>query len=235
MGAGCDRHHHHGCCDYLRTTCYSILCCGRHGDDCCDDCCEERHRRLLIAARIVVGILFLVGLTILIVWLVLRPTKPTFYLRDAAVLQFNLSLSDNLLATVAQATVASHNSNGRIGVYYDRLDVFATYQDQQITVATAIPPFYQGHEDINVWSPYLAGTSVPVAPYLCSALQQDEAAGILLLYVKMDGRIRWKVGSWTSGHYRLEVSCPAFFSFTDSPAGVPVLRFLHGTSCSTSV
>lgn len=127
MGAGCDHHHHDGCCDYLRIKCYSILCCARRGDDCCD-CCQERTRWLLIVAWIVGGILFLVGLTILIVWLVLRPTKPTFYLRDATLFQFNLSLSDNLLATVAQATVASYNSNGRIGVYYDRLDVFATYQ-----------------------------------------------------------------------------------------------------------
>ncbi|KAG6470562.1 NDR1/HIN1-like protein 1 [Zingiber officinale] len=230
---GC--HRHDGCYENLRHNLYSILCCGYHDDDYCCDSCEKRHRRLIIAARIVIGILFLVSLTILIVWLVLRPTKPTFYLRDATVSQFNLSLPDNLLNAVVQVTVASHNSNGRIGVYYDRLDVSATYQDQQITAASAILPFYQGHEDINVWSPCLSGTSVPVAPYLCRALQQDEAAGILLLYLKMDGSIRWKVGSWTSGHYCLEVSCPAFFSFTSSSAGVPVLQSLHGTSCSTSV
>ncbi|KAJ8505043.1 hypothetical protein OPV22_005929 [Ensete ventricosum] len=123
----------------------------------------------------------------------------------------------------------------RIGVSYDCASVYVTYQNQQITLPTTIPPLYQVHHDINVWLPYLYGASVPVASYLCGSLQQDKAVGYLLLYLKIDDRVRWKVGMWTSGHYHLEVTCPAFFSFDSTNSGMAVVRFQRMSPCSVSV
>ncbi|CAL9161265.1 unnamed protein product [Musa hybrid cultivar] len=214
MGKDCDHHHHSSCC----------------GCSVCSD-----HSTLLTIAWVVGAFVLVVLLVVFITWLVLRPTKPIFYLKDATVYQFNLSLSDNILSTVLQATVSSHNPNSRIGVSYDRASVYVTYQNQQITLPTSIPPLYQGHHDINVWSPYLYGASVPVAPSICGSLQQDEAAGYLLLYLKIDGMVRWKVGTWTSGHYHLEVTCPAFFSVDSTSNGVAVVRFQRMSPCSVSV
>lgn len=108
---------------------------------------------------------------------------------------------------------------------------------QQITLSSVLPPVYQGHNDIDVWSPYLYGAAVPVAPYLADALQQDCAAGFLLVHVKIDGRIRWKVGSWISGHYHLFVNCPAFLSTRGDGSGGAALsfKFQQMTGCSVDV
>ncbi|URE11446.1 Harpin-induced protein 1 [Musa troglodytarum] len=130
--------------------------CGRHRSSCCgcnkcSDCCDRR--TLLIAAWAVGAFVLVVLLIVVIVWLVLRPIEPRFHLKNTTVYKFNLSLSDNILSAVAQATVSFHNPDGRVGVYYDGGDVHATYQDQQITLPPAIPPVYQGHDDIDVWSP----------------------------------------------------------------------------------
>ncbi|PKA64318.1 hypothetical protein AXF42_Ash009539 [Apostasia shenzhenica] len=193
-----------------------------------------RRRRLLRRlCLVVVFLIILVLLAILIVWLVLRPTKPQFYLQDARVLGFNLS-APNLLSSTIQVTISSRNPNSNIGIYYDRLDVYAAYKDQQITPAFSLLPLYQGHKDIDVWSPYLSGSFVPIAPFLCSSLAQDEASGFLFLYVKIDGRLRWKVGDWTSGGYHIFVDCPAFLAF-DNKSGAPVIRFQHMASCSVDV
>ncbi|KAK9122879.1 hypothetical protein Sjap_012481 [Stephania japonica] len=179
--------------------------CGHHKD--------KRRRFLRRLFGTFLFILFILLLTIFIIWLVLRPTKPRFTLQDATVYQFNMSTSPNLITSSLQVTVSSRNPNDRIGVYYDRLDIFAVYRNQQITLPTSILPAYQGHKDTIVWSPFLMGTAVPVAPFLGEALGQDLAAGVVMVNIKMDGRVRWKVGAWVSGKYHLYVNCPAFLTF----------------------
>ncbi|KAL5224821.1 hypothetical protein ABZP36_011460 [Zizania latifolia] len=205
--------------------------CGNHGHD------DMRHTcRRLVA--VLVGLAVLVGIIALIIYLVLRPTHPRFYLQDASLRQLDLSNSSGgLLSTSIQVTLASRNPNDRVGVYYDRLDVYASYKYQQITVAASLPPVYQGHGDVDVWSPVLSGPNVPFAPYLADAISQDCQAGYLILQVKIDGRVRWKVGSWISGHYHLFVTCPAFL-VTNGGNGVPGangFRFQTTTYCHVEV
>ncbi|KAF5194268.1 NDR1/HIN1-like protein [Thalictrum thalictroides] len=187
--------------------------CGNHGSS------KKRLYRRLFAAFLTFIILVL--FVILLVWLILRPTKPRFTLQEATVYQFNIT-GNNMLTSYIQVTIASKNPNDRIGIYYDRLDTYATYRGQQITLASSIPSTYQGHDDINIWSPYLTGNSEPIAPFLATNLAQDQMAGQILIYVKLDGRVRWKVGSWISGRYHLFVNCPAYLTFGSKFSGVSV-------------
>ena len=204
--------------------------CGQHGG------CKRRRKVYLISAGILAFIILNL-LIILIIWLALRPTKPKFYLQDASVYAFNVSSPDNLLSSTIQVTISTHNPNARVGIYYDRVDVFASYKYQQITPVTTVPPFYQGQNDVDLWSPYLYAVSVPVAPHLAEAISQDQSSGFLLVHVKIEGRIRWKMGSWVSGHYDLFVTCPAFLS-SQSGKGVgdlPVIKFQQISTCSVDV
>ncbi|EAZ17501.1 hypothetical protein OsJ_33033 [Oryza sativa Japonica Group] len=151
---------------------------------------------------------------------------------------FGLALIVAIIALIVYlVTVASRNPNDRVGVYYDRLDVYASYKYQQITLAASLPPVYQGHGDVDVWSPVLSGPDVPFAPYLGDALAKDVAAEYLILQVKIDGRVRWKVGSWISGHYHLFVTCPAFFiaSGGNGYPGANGLKFQTATYCRVEV
>ncbi|CAL9205396.1 unnamed protein product [Musa hybrid cultivar] len=206
--------------------------CGNHGE-------HKRHKlfRRLFAAFLLLVIVAL--LVVLIVWLVLRPTKPKFYLQDTRVVQLNLTTGVGLLTSVFQITLSSRNPNDRIGVYYDRNAAYVLYKGQQITAATALPPGYQGHNDVIVWSPYLFGAAVPLAPYLADGLYQDINAGYILLYLHVDGRLRWKVGTWISDHYHLQVNCPVFLTVDSSnhygDGSVPYFHFRQMTSCTVDV
>lgn len=200
--------------------------CGNHK--------QERVYRQLFWC--VLFIIILVLLAVLIVYLVLRPTKPRFYLQDAKVIQFNLT-QPNLLTSQLQVTISSRNPNDRIGIYYDRLDAYAEYKNQRVTVPSALPTGYQDHNDDAIWSPFLYGTDIPVGPYLTESLSQDENAGFLLIVVKVEGKLRWKVGSWVSGRYHIYVNCPAFLTVGNGKGdgGGWGFKFQQMVTCSVDV
>ncbi|XWS59401.1 hypothetical protein CRYUN_Cryun08bG0118500 [Craigia yunnanensis] len=165
-------------------------------------------------------------------------SSKSFILQDTTVYAFNAS-TPNFLTSNFQVTISSRNPNDRIGIYYDRLDVYATYRNQQITLRTAIPPTYQGHNEINVWSPFIYGNMVPIAPSFSVPLVAEQAAGSVFLLIKIDGRVRWKVGTFISGRYHLYVRCPAYITFGSQSTGVIVgenaVKFQFVTRCSVSV
>ncbi|XP_042016226.1 NDR1/HIN1-like protein 1 [Salvia splendens] len=181
---------------------------------------------------------FIILLVILLVWAILQPKKPTFLLQDATIFALNVSAT-NVISTTLQITVLSRNPNSQIGVYYDKLDAFATYHSQQITYYTSIPPVYQDHKDLNIWSPFIYGNDVPVAPFNGLALAQDQSNGAIKLTVKLEGLVKWKVGSFVSGRYHLHVSCPAYIPLGNSEAnGIVIgtgIKYQLSQSCSVSV
>ncbi|KQJ89363.1 NDR1/HIN1-like protein 1 [Brachypodium distachyon] len=210
--------------------------CGNHGEDDLRRTCRRLAAFILLLALVV-------AIIALIVYLVLRPTHPRFFLQDASLRQLDLpqnssnSGAGGVLSTTLQVTIASRNPNDRVGVYYDRLDVYASYKYQQITLAASLPQVYQGHGDVDVWSPVLSGPGIPFAPYLATSLAGDVQAGYLVLQVKIDGRVRWKVGSWISGHYHIFVTCPAFLvgAGGNGAPGASGLRFQTATYCRVEV
>ncbi|KAJ1266769.1 hypothetical protein BS78_07G003800 [Paspalum vaginatum] len=213
----------------------SIKYCEQHKD------CEQRRLYRRFCAALVVLIL-LALLIVLIVWLVLRPTKPRFSLNDVTIVCLNVSSSSALTVTM-QATLASRNPNDRVGIYYDRADVFAEYRGAQVTVATALPPVFQSRGDAIVWAPFLSGADVPLPPYLAAALAQDETAGYLLVTVRVDGWIRWKAGAFITGHYHLRVRCPALLTVNDGQGsygsnaggGLGYFKFNRAAPCVVDV
>ncbi|XP_042475596.1 NDR1/HIN1-like protein 1 [Macadamia integrifolia] len=182
---------------------------------------------------LVILILFL----ILLIWLILRPTSPQFTLQDVTVYQFKVT-SPNYLTSSIQVTISSRNPNDRIGIYYDKLDIFATYRDQQITLPVFLLPTYEGHKDITVWSPFISGNSVPIAPYLATALNEDQNAGFVLVNIKVLGKLRWRVGTWISGHYGINVNCPAYMRFGNPGSGAKIVagsKYTLSQTCTTDI
>ncbi|KAJ1270929.1 hypothetical protein BS78_06G088500 [Paspalum vaginatum] len=219
---------------------------------------EKHHRDWVLrrccgaVAACILTLAAVVGFIVLVIYLALRPSKPSFYLQDVQLR--SIDLSDPALSLDLQVTVASRNPNERVGVYYKTLDAFTTYRDEPVTVPVALPAIYQGHKDSSVWSPVMSGDAVPVAQYVADAMRQDIAAGYVLLHVRIDGRVKWKVGSWVSGGYHLFVNCPALLATTGDvggafafsaaaargqvPAGVNTtvsLKFTHPADCTVDV
>lgn len=170
-----------------------------------------------------------------LVWFVIRPTKPQFGLQQADILQLDyLSTSPHLLNSSIQLTLISKNPNSRVGIYYDQFQVYASYKGQQITVDSSLPPFYQGHNERNILTASLVGSGLAVAPSFGYEVARDQTVGKLVLNLKVNGRIRWKIGTWVSGRYRLSVNCAAVMDFGPSIPSGP-LSSKQGNQCSTIV
>ena len=92
---------------------------------------------------------------------------------------------------------------------------------------------------MNIWSPFVYGTSVPVAPFNAVSLDGDQDNGAVTLIIRADGRVRWKVGTFITGKYHLYVRCLAYINFGNKAAGVIVgdnaVKYTLTSSCSVSV
>ncbi|XP_054813196.1 NDR1/HIN1-like protein 1 [Prosopis cineraria] len=216
--------------------------CGHHDQD------DNRLVRLVVAG--VATFIILILFVIFLIWVILRPSKPHFILQDATLFAFNLSsspatptaieppsLTPNTITITMQVTLLARNPNDRIGIYYHKLDVYASYRNQQISLGTMLPSTYQGHKDVTLWSPFLYGTAVPVSPYVLQSLTQDQNAGGVLVNVKVNGRVKWKVGSWVSGKYHLYVNCPAYIRLARDGIGsaAAAIKYQIMQSCSVDV
>ncbi|KAI4340951.1 hypothetical protein MLD38_025738 [Melastoma candidum] len=168
---------------------------------------------------------------VLLVWLVLRPSKPSLSVDQASL--YRLSLSDtSLVNSSVQLTLRVSNPNGRLGIYYDEFHVSASYRGQRIADPVSFPPFYQGHEDHDLLSASLDGNNLPVGPYFGSEVAGDQVEGKLRVNFAMDGRFRWKVGTWVSGKYRINVECVTTMDFGQGSL-TGQLTFRQGSQCST--
>ncbi|XP_050883415.1 NDR1/HIN1-like protein 1 [Lathyrus oleraceus] len=208
---------------------------------------EDQNRQLI--RYILYGILaliILILLTIFLTWIILRPTNPRFILQDIRVIAFNLTstVEPPSLTTITltiQVTLSSLNPNSKIGIYYNKLDAYASYRGQQISLPTGLPETYQTHGDISIWSPMLYGLAVPVSPYLSEILRQELTSGGVLVDIKFNGRVKWKVGTWVSGRYHIDVNCPAFIRVTGDEGGDrfevsnPAAKFQLSQSCVVDV
>ncbi|CAM8898304.1 unnamed protein product [Rhodiola kirilowii] len=198
----------------------------------CTECKFDYYKLFKRIFYIFSTLLSTILLLILIVWLILHPSKPEFSLKEATINQLDLP-SQHTLNSSVQFTILSRNPNQRVGIYYGELTAYASYKGQQITVQSSLPPFYQGHGDINILTESLIGSGFPVASSFRYEVQRDKMAGKLVLSLKVNGQVRWKVGSWVSWKYHINVHCIALMDFKEIPSGP--LSMKQETQCSTSV
>ncbi|XP_031114039.1 NDR1/HIN1-like protein 1 [Ipomoea triloba] len=131
-------------------------------------------------------------------------TQPRFFLRHATLHNFTLTAgAGKFLTTNITVALAAQIPYSRRGVYYDRLDVYAVYRDQKITLPAPLPASYQAYKDDVVWSAFLSGNSVPVEP----------GAGKMLLNIVVEGWIRKHFWNLEVGPCRLSANCPVFLDF----------------------
>lgn len=204
------------------------------------DCGNHGFGGRLILSRIcacILALIVLVLFVVLVLYLVLHPHKPKFYLQDATVRAFNLTgPSGSYLTTEIQITVLSHNPNDRISVLYGTLTGYALYYGQPITGYCTQPPLYQGHKG-NLLLPFqLSGVNVPIAPLLLNSLNYEQRMGLVNVNLVINGRVRWKVGLWTSGHYHINIDCNALLGTSGGGTfSNGVISLQPGSNCDVDV
>ena len=80
---------------------------------------------------------------------------------------------------------------------------------------------------------------MPVAPYNAVSLSQDQINEVVPLIFMIDGRVRWKVGTFITAKYHLYVKCDVLIDFGNKQSGIVVgenaVKYQLVQSCSVSV
>lgn len=170
-----------------------------------------------------ITLLFLAGITALILWLVYRPHKPRFRVVSAAVFDLNAT-SPPFLSVTMQFTLTTTNSNQRVSFSYDQLSAFVSYRNQAITPPVMLPPLYHETRSTVVLSPVLGAASVPVSPEVSNGLAMDQAYGAVALRLVLSGKLRYKAGAIRTGRYGIYVKCDVLVGLRKGFVGqVPLL------------
>ncbi|CAK7332131.1 unnamed protein product [Dovyalis caffra] len=175
-----------------------------------------------IIAVVILALIVLFGLAVLITWLIIKPKQLVYRIDSASVHQFNQN--NNHLNATFDFIVKAHNPNGKISVYYDSIEVSASYEGQTIAFNT-LEPFYQPHRNVTRLDAALVARDVALSEALSRDLKQQRTSGDIGLDVRIKARIRFKVGIIKLKHRTLRISC--------SPVKVHMssLKSLETTSC----
>ncbi|XP_019154204.1 PREDICTED: LOW QUALITY PROTEIN: NDR1/HIN1-like protein 12 [Ipomoea nil] len=178
--------------------------------------------------------LILAAITLLILWLIYRPTKPNFTLVSFAIYQLNLT-SPPLLSATMQFTLLTRNSHPRLSYHYDHLSAFVSYKNEAITPPVSLPLLSHGAKSTVAISVLDRGP-VPVSVSVMNGLAMDEAYGMVGLRVVLKGKLRYKGGAIKSRRYGVCVECDVLVGF-NKQFGAAQLSLLPSSSpqCNTHV
>ena len=174
------------------------------------------------------------GITALTVWLVYRPQKPRFAIVGVAVFNLNNTSPPPFLSTTMQFSIITTNPNKRVSIFYNHLSVSVLYHNQMITQPVMMPPLFQGQHSTIQLAPILGGGgAVPVSPEVCYGLGMEAAYGTVGLRLVVLGKLRWKAGAITTGHYGIYVTCDVLLRLSKGFGGqVP---FIASPVCDVDV
>ncbi|KQK06656.1 NDR1/HIN1-like protein 1 [Brachypodium distachyon] len=170
-------------------------------------------------------IILLAGITALILYLVYRPSTPTFAVTSVAVYSLanatappaagalagpGPGASPALMAASFQVTLVIRNPSGRSAATYDTLTAYVAYRGEPITGPASLPPLAQEPRSAVAVAPVVgagAAVPVPVSPDAAAALSRDVAYGVVSLRVVLLGRVRYVSGPFRSGWRSLYARC----------------------------
>ncbi|KAB1222554.1 Protein YLS9 [Morella rubra] len=201
------------------------------GCGCCSCLCGCLFSCLLsLIFQILFTVLVILALAAFIFWLLFRPNEVKFYVTDASLTQFNYTSNDNTLHYNLALNVSIRNPNKRIGIYYDRIEANAYYQDQRFDTET-LTPFYQGHKNTTVLSPVFHGQQLlTLGSSEVSNFDSDKNNGIFGISLRLNIRIRAKLGWIKIGHFKSKIKCGLDVPLTSS--GTSSASPFETTRCS---
>lgn len=159
------------------------------------------------------ALIVLVGLVVLITWLVIKPKKIQFSIDEGWIREYNLT--NGKLNSTFNFVVRAYNANNKASIYYDPMKVTVSYRGQTVSSDT-IEPFFQPHKNVTRFLLQNAARNVPLPDVVVHDLKVERTGGEVDLDIRLQGKIRFKVGAWKSRRYKLKVLCsPVVVNFSD--------------------
>ncbi|CAI9761541.1 unnamed protein product [Fraxinus pennsylvanica] len=176
---------------------------------------RPRHSPLLrFIAMALLALVIIVGLAVLITWLSVKPKKLRYSIEQGSISDFNLTNNGHFNANF-DFVLRANNPNKRISIYYDRIEVTVSYEDQKLSI-NDVHPFYQRRHNVTYLDLDLAARDVSLYGAVARDLKLEKYSGNVELDVKIRSKIRLKVGVFKI-HRHLKIECgPLTVPFSSS-------------------
>jgi hypothetical protein len=140
------------------------------------------------------------GFSLLLAWLMLRPHKPRYYVDYASLSELNIT--EKIPNSRMEFNVTVRNPNGKMGIYYHKMDWNVYHEDQRIA-SSYLPPFYQHHKNTTFLHPVVTGQQ-----NLTSRNdQKNSSRGALEMILRLHSKVRFKVWFLKSWDFKMRVKC----------------------------
>lgn len=155
---------------------------------------------------LLLAVVLLAGLTILILWLVLKPVHlPKYSLDNIDIVNFAVGKNNTLNADFVY-NITAENPNRKIGIKYDYIDLETSYNGQ-LFGRSSIPGFYQGHQNTTVLSSELKVQDYALQASSATALTTQISDNSVPLHVRANAKVHVRIGKYTSPGFKVRVDC----------------------------
>ncbi|KAB2026839.1 hypothetical protein ERO13_D06G212800v2 [Gossypium hirsutum] len=150
-------------------------------------------------------LLLLLGTILLILWLSLRPHRPTFHIIDFTVPGFAQpsGLNDSRITF----NVTARNTNKHNGIYYDSVAGLVFYRDQQIGWTPLMEPFLQGPKTTTMLYGKFCGVKLTVTGKRWPEFINARKQGKVVFRLQITSVIKYKIRTWDAKHHKMHVNC----------------------------
>ncbi|KAL4191234.1 hypothetical protein AMTRI_Chr07g28800 [Amborella trichopoda] len=184
-----------------------------------------RGRMVRCCALALLAVVVALGISVLTVWLIIRPATLTYSLESASAQRFGLK--HDRLNSSFDFVMRADNPNKRVSVYYDTLEVSVSFEGHTIAWGT-ISGFFQPQRNETEIRMQAGGEGVWVQDGTGRDLRLEKRSGQVELEVNVRGKVQFKVGKWKSRNYKLRVSCM-------STVPVVASKAFQGSECNVDI
>ncbi|PSR86542.1 Late embryogenesis abundant protein, LEA-14 protein [Actinidia chinensis var. chinensis] len=166
-------------------------------------------------AMVLLTLIIIVGLSVVIIWLAVRPKRLVYTMEEASIHGFNLAKNNHLNATF-NFVIRAYNPNTKVSIYYDKVEAYVFYYGETVAFTT-VNPFFQPRRNVTHLRLNLVARDSALEGAAARDLMLDKSLGAVELDVRVKAKIRFKVGVWKSGHRTLRIVCsPTLVHFSSS-------------------
>ncbi|XP_031492996.1 NDR1/HIN1-like protein 10 [Nymphaea colorata] len=164
------------------------------------------HCRICAMFMCVVVIFVILGAAAFLALYVLRPRAVTYFVEDAYLSEFNLTSKGTLQCNL-KLDVSITNPNMMFGVYYQKLDASA-YYDEELIGWVFLPTFYLGRNRTVSIHPVFGGQSVIGLNGLrVSDSMKQRSDGFYSIDIEIHAKMRLKFGALMTDKFCQKIWC----------------------------
>ncbi|KAL9684349.1 hypothetical protein QQ045_021785 [Rhodiola kirilowii] len=138
--------------------------------------------------------------SILIVWLIFRPTPLNFHVTDASLTEF--TITNNTLKYNLAVSLTARNPNSCVRMHYEKIEANSYYEDQRFSSVT-LNDFDQGHKNTRA-----EGCCVVFGELESSEYDDEEKlTGVYPIDLRVYLRLKLRFGKLTTKTMKSKIAC----------------------------